>query len=334
VSFNFLSLSLSYFFSFLVIAAMKLDDGSMKMFLYLLKCGILEIICGTSQSLLSHLPSSENSVGYQSDEGSIASLSELPVTTLTNTTEKASRNKSKRQESMNPASQGIRSSQQLIPAGGSSSDKSTNIILEVPMILKMQELYYNHLSLLAWAIRLGNIKICSYLLKKFSIYYHYHSASLEEQEQRQHHYPLLHYLSVYGNAEMIDAVLSVINSVNNQFDSSSSEIPHPPPGLVIEKKKIFLRYEYHNKQNETPFMLASKHSNFSVIKKYYQLKVNLRNALHGKYSGWVLAFVKRLESKEVLTQTGRYEKDDEMYFNLQNNNYCKEFPIYTIWQNK
>jgi hypothetical protein len=324
---------------FLVIASIKIDDGSMKMFIYLLKCGILEVICGNNvNTQLSHgmLPSLENSVGYQSDEGSILSVSELPTSTLTNpsATEKASKNKTKRQESLNPAVQGIRASQPLIPAGGSSSDKSMNIVLEVPMILKLQELYYSRLSLLAWTIRLGNIKICSYLLKKFSIYYHYHSSSLEEQKYQKQHYPLLHYLSIYGNAEMIDAIFSVIHSVNNQFDSSSSEIPHPPPGLAIEKKKIFLRYEYHNKQNETPSMLASKHSNFSMIKKYYQLKVNLRKALDGRYAGWVLAFVERLENQEILTQTGRYGKDDELYFNLQNNKYCKQFPIYTIWQNK
>jgi hypothetical protein len=345
-------------FSLLVIASIKIDDGSMKFFLYLVKCGILESICNDQYSLTAAAAmSSETAAGYASDE----SLGEGSVTGFPGTTNnkessnppaKSMLSKSHRQQSMMLT----RAASTLIPEKTVASGNT----IDLQQIHKLQDTFYNQITLIGWLVRLNNLKVLQFLLKKFSIYYNYLSPIDAKKTL-----PFLHYLAVNGNTEVFDLVLHVIQSINtmvetlpasssssnskeihnhllNSINNSGSSSGNTDSGITMilgntsshaipDVKRILMRYESYNALHETPFMLASKHSNFQIIKKFFQLKVNLRNALNGKYAAWVLAFVKRLESKEKLTQTGRYGSDDELYFNLDQYKEFKNLPIYYVW---
>jgi hypothetical protein len=331
----------------------------MKFFLYLVKCGILESICNDQYSPSAAAMSSETAAGYASDESlGEGSVTGFPGGTATNNKEsnnppaKSMLSKSHRQQSMMLT----RAASTLIPEKTVASGNTIDLL----QIHKLQDTFYNQITLIGWLVRLNNLKVLQFLLKRFSIYYNYLSPIDAKKTL-----PFLHYLAVYGNAEVFDLVLHVIQSINTLVDtlpasasSNSKEIHNhllnsinsstnsssssTDSGITIilgnisghalpDVKRILIRYESYNALQETPFMLAAKHSNFQIIKKFFQLKVNLRNALNGKYAAWVLAFVKRLESKEKLTQTGRYGSDDELYFNLDQFKEFKNLPIYYVW---
>eukprot|EP00599_Poterioochromonas_sp_BG-1_P002068 CAMPEP_0173140738 /NCGR_PEP_ID=MMETSP1105-20130129/5076_1 /TAXON_ID=2985 /ORGANISM="Ochromonas sp., Strain BG-1" /LENGTH=1112 /DNA_ID=CAMNT_0014053805 /DNA_START=1082 /DNA_END=4420 /DNA_ORIENTATION=+ len=350
----------------LLLASIRVDDGNSKTLIYLLRCGIFDVICNDhlissvhanlSVEALNHAYSSDESLANPAIVSTVQNNNHnsISIDTSSNVLQHSfsaptpsaaatNRNKSHRQQSLDKhihrtGSNTGATTQNLM--NNASTANLTQVTISIDHIRKLHDLYYNSMTLIAWIVRFQQVKVFTYFLKKFSVYYNYMSPV-----DRYQLYPLLHFIAIHGNAEIMDALLSTIHTINASVDSvtsgnSSANVANIDSDLMqlstAERdshmiKRIFIRYESYNRKHETPFMLASKHQNFSIIKKFYQLKVNLRNALHGRWNGWVYAFVKRLEQREKLTQTGRYGRDDELYFNPQQIKEIKDFPEWAFW---
>ncbi len=176
---------------------------------------------------------------------------------------------------------------------------------EPSTVSKLQDSYFNQMTLVAWVIRLGHVKALQYLLRRSSCFYNY-SQSLDADLR----YPLLHYIAVYGTGEMLDTVLNTVQAIN--ADVTNNKIVTNAADKAFVPRVITLRYSHANNIDETPVLLACRHNNFSVGKKLAALKINLRDGFRGRYPAWALAFVKQLEQKEKNLQTGRYGDDDEL----------------------
>ena len=144
---------------------------------------------------------------------------------------------------------------------------------------RLQERYFNDLSVIGWSIRLSKAKSLQFFLRRgFKV-----TSPVDASGN-----PALHFVAMHGTAEMVDMVLS---------DRT-------------------IKLEQLNRDGWTAGMLAAKYKNFPVMKKLYEARVDCRRSLDGSYSGWVLAFVRRREKNEINTQTGRYGDDDVKYFDI------------------
>jgi hypothetical protein len=224
-----------------VVAAVRFDDGSLKTLMHLLRVGIFEIIA-PSDDLLPSQPSIAST-------GSATMISAEEATD----TRRVGR-------------------QSII----GSISKSASI--DVPIPPKMGDQMFQDINLLGWAIRLHNLKVVQYFVKK---------GCNVTQPVDFRGQPCLHYVAMYGIPEMVDVLMS-------------------------DKR---LRWEQENRRGMTAGMLAAKHGNVKVAKKLFGYKASARRSLEGRYAGWVLAFARKAEKFEINTQTGRYGNDDELYFN-------------------
>lgn len=225
-----------------MIASIRFDDGSLKVFQHLIKLGVLEMIAP---------PENENG-----EENSLESSGAAPKNRRVS-----------RQSSMTPTV--------------ALMARSTSNIGQIETALpeKLSEIYFLDVNIVGWGIRLHNVKVLQYFVKK-----NYNILAYVDVWGN----PCLHYVAIYGSPEMVDV-------------------------LVGDKR---LRWEWENIKHETAGMLAAKHGNQKVGKKLFDYKASARRSLNGKYAAWVLAFARRSEKFEKNLQTGRYGNDDDLYFNI------------------
>ncbi len=226
--------------SFSVIAAIRFDDGTMKTLLYLFKVGMFDVIAPSDDLI----PSQPTAVSTTSINSSSA-------------TEEFTETRKNRQSIIG------------------NITKSASVDIVIPP--KMSEQMFQDINLLGWSIRLHNVKVVQYIVKK--------GYNVTQPVDFRGN-PCLHYVAMYGTPEMVDV-------------------------LITDKR---LRWEQENRRGFTAGMLAAKSGNIRVARKLFANKASARRSLDGKYAGWVLAFVRRAEKFEICTQTGRYGNDDELYF--------------------
>jgi hypothetical protein len=156
-------------------------------------------------------------------------------------------------------------------------------------IARLQDMYYEGLNIIGWCIRWKHSKCLQWLLKKgFDV-----TVSVETILYQ----PVLHYVIYHGTVDMVDIV----------------------------KTDKRLRWEQLNDESNTVAMIAAKTHAIKMAKKLFENRANARKALEGRYAGWVLAWVKKLERNEINTQTGRTGEDDIRYFHSASQ------PFFTFW---
>jgi hypothetical protein len=164
---------------------------------------------------------------------------------------------------------------------------SRSVSNDIVIPTKLSDEMFQDINIVGWVIRLHNIGALQYFVKK----------GLNVTRPVDHRgNPCLHYIAMYGIAEMVDVIM-------------------------VDKR---LRWEQQNRRGLTAGMLAAKQGNQKVAKKLFACKASARSSLDGKYCGWVLAFARRSERFEKNMQTGRYGDDDDLYFSFVD-------PLYTMW---
>ena len=153
---------------------------------------------------------------------------------------------------------------------------------------RLQDRFFAGLTLLAWTVQLGKPKALAFFARRG------YKVTVPVD---MHGNLALHYVAMYGTAEMAE--------------------------LVLAEKAM--RLEQTNNAGYTAGMLVAKYGNCRVAKKLFECKVDCRRSLEGCYAGWVLAFVRRRERNERNLQTGRYGEDDVNYFSIAPD------PFYVTW---
>jgi hypothetical protein len=168
--------------------------------------------------------------------------------------------------------------------------RASFVVVDNYQIPRLHDIFFLDLTIAAWTIKLHNTKVLAHLVKKG------YDVTLSVDNIGN---SCLHYIAAYGTPDMID--------------------------VVIADKRI--RYEQQNPDGFTAGMLAAKNGNIKVAKRLFELRVDARKSLEGKYAAWVLAFVRKYEKNQRNLQTGRYGDDDENYFNTSPD------PFYCTWYN-
>jgi ankyrin repeat protein len=145
----------------------------------------------------------------------------------------------------------------------------------------LQNILFDGMTILGWAIRSGNNSVVQQLMRKNLS----PTISLDINGNNG-----LHYAACYGQGSTVDMILSYEGEL--------------------------VRIEQPNNQNLTPVMMASAAGNYHSMKRLMAYGGDLRRGLETKYWGWLLVLARRQESNQKNLQWGRTGDDDERYFSI------------------
>jgi len=145
----------------------------------------------------------------------------------------------------------------------------------------LQNVLFDGMTILGWAIRSGNNSVVQQLMRKNLS----PTISLDMNGNNG-----LHYAACYGQGSTVDMILSYEGEL--------------------------VRIEQPNNQNLTPVMMASAAGNYHSMKRLMAYGGDLRRGLEKKYWGWLLVLARRQESNQKNLQWGRTGDDDERYFSI------------------
>ena len=169
----------------------------------------------------------------------------------------------------------------------------TSWSLEAPVrqgMAGLEGIHFLGLSIMGWAIKAENVPVITYLLR-MGLHPGTHVDSSGNNA--------LHLASMLGNLKVVDTVLNAHDEV-----------------LCLDQV---------NARGQTAAMIAANAGNVVITRKLIRCGSSAREALAGKYWGWLLAIVRQKEQNQIDTQTGIYGDDDVKYFSLHPD------PTYLMW---
>ncbi len=160
-----------------MLSSIRFDDGSLKVFMLLLRGGIIDLLAQEGASEESAVAADEGSVVSGSIVGSESGAS-------------AKQNFAKSRAASVPHLEVLLGKQAPVVGGGTDSYQ----------VSKLQDVFFLDLNLAGWAVRLGNIKALQVLVRKS-----YDTSLPVDTADRN---PLLHFVARYGTPDMVDVVMT------------------------------------------------------------------------------------------------------------------------------